>query len=182
MKKETYDAMREEALTYYDRANIILTPQEREGIEIADFGLNDFEHVGLTLVTFVNTDRCCAKEMVLLSGQTCPEHSHIPLPEKNYPGKEETFRCRYGMVYLYVEGEETKDRKGRVPSGYEGTYTVFHEIVLGPGQQYTMEPDTKHWFQAGPQGAVVSEFSTPSFDEYDVFTDPDIERLPQVER
>lgn len=29
------------------------------------------------------------------------------MPEKNYPGKEETFRCRYGTVYLYVDGEPT---------------------------------------------------------------------------
>src|SRR6185437_11532858 len=46
-------------------------------------------------------ERCCAKELVLFPGQTCPEHRHPPLgPDK--PGKEETFRCRWGTVYLYV--------------------------------------------------------------------------------
>ena len=44
-----------------------------------------------------------------------------------------------------------------------------------------MEPDTLHWFQAGPEGAVISEFSTRSFDEYDIFTDPRIQRIPVVE-
>lgn len=38
-------------------------------------------------------------------------------------------------------------------------------------------PDTRHWFKAGPQGAVVSEFSTENTDEYDIFTDPRIKRL-----
>jgi D-lyxose ketol-isomerase len=33
-----------------------------------------------------------------------------------------------------------------------------------------------HWFQAGPEGAVISEFSTQSRDEADVFTDPRIVR------
>ena len=33
---------------------------------------------------------------------------------------------------------------------------------------------------AGEEGAVVSEFSTRSRDESDVFTDPDIQRPPQV--
>ena len=117
----------------------------------------------------------------MFPGQTCPEHTHAPIPEKKYPGKEETFRCRYGSVFLYVEGEETKGGRDQVPAGHEGTYTVFHQIVLHGGEQYTMEPNTKHWFQAGEEGAVISEFSTPSFDEYDIFTDPRIDRLPKVE-
>jgi D-lyxose ketol-isomerase len=37
-----------------------------------------------------------------------------------------------------------------------------------------------HWFQAGAEGAVVSEFSSTSRDEYDVFTDPRIVRIPVV--
>ncbi len=41
-------------------------------------------------------------------------------------------------------------------------------------------PDTLHWFQGGPEGAVVSEFSTRSTDEADVFTDPAIRRAPEV--
>jgi len=181
MTREEYEVLQARALEYYDKAGIVLTPQEKENIEVADFGLADIEHIGLILVTYVNTSRCCAKEMVLFPGMTCPEHTHAPIPEKDYPGKEETFRCRYGSVYLYVEGEPTQDMKGFVPEGYEGTYTVFHEIVLRAGEQYTMEPNTKHWFQAGEQGAVVSEFSTPSFDELDIFTDPKINRIPEIE-
>jgi D-lyxose ketol-isomerase len=53
-------------------------------------------------------------------------------------------------------------------------------VVLRPGDQYTLPPDTLHWFQAGPAGAVVSEFSTTSLDELDVFTDPEVRRLPEV--
>ena len=59
--------------------------------------------------------------------------------------------------------------------------TVFHEIRLLPGEQYTIMPNTLHWFQAGKDGAVVSEFSTHSTDETDVFTDPAIVRLPEIE-
>ena len=44
-----------------------------------------------------------------------------------------------------------------------------------------MHPNTRHWFQAGPDGAVVSEFSTKSLDEYDIFTDPRIRRIPEIE-
>jgi len=50
------------------------------------------------------------------------------------------------------------------------------EIVLFPGDQHTIPPDTLHWFQAGDEGAVVSEFSTRSRDETDIFTAPQIVR------
>ena len=119
--------------------------------------------------------------MVLFPGQTCPEHSHVPISAIGYEGKEETFRCRYGTVYLYVEGEATGNSRGKIPAGYEGTYTVLHEIILRSGQQHTIYPDTRHWFQAGPEGAVISEFSTTSRDEYDIFTDKNIKRQPVID-
>jgi D-lyxose ketol-isomerase len=158
----------------------VLTPEEIANIEVADFGLEDLDHTGLQLVVYINTERCCAKELVLFPRQTCPEHRH---PEINgEPGKEETFRCRWGAVYLYVAGEATPEaeRHARPPRGREAAYTVFNEIVLKPGEQYTIMPDTLHWFQAGDDGAVVSEFSTQSRDEFDIFTAPEIQRIPVV--
>jgi D-lyxose ketol-isomerase len=134
-------------------AGIVLTPAEREAIEVADFGLGRLEEIGLQVVVYVNTERVCAKELVLFPGQTCPEHRHPPF--EGTPGKEETFRCRRGTVYLNVED---------------------NELVLQPGDQFTIPPDTLHSFRAGDEGAVVSEFSTESRDELDVFTDPHIVR------
>ena len=52
----------------------------------------------------------------------------------------------------------------------EGVFNVWHEIVLKPGEQYTLAPNTLHWFQAGPEGAIVSEFSSSSRDRFDIFT------------
>ena len=43
-------------------------------------------------------------------------------------------------------------------------------------EQVAVPPDTLHWFRAGAEGAVVSEFSTQSRDELDVFSDPQIVR------
>ena len=57
----------------------------------------------------------------------------------------------------------------------EQYFTCMKEIVLKPGEQYTIMPNTLHWFQAGPEGAVVSEFSTKSRDEFDIYTDPRID-------
>ena len=161
----------EKALVMYEKAGIVLTEDEKKNIEIADFGLNDLENTALTLVTYINTDRCCAKEMVLLPGQTCPEHRHPNTDAA--PGKEETFRCRWGKVYLYVEGEPAANPHTQPP---KGVYTVSHEVVLNPGEQYTIYPNTLHWFKSGEEGAVISEFSTHSSDETDIFSDPAIIR------
>ncbi len=181
MKKSVAQAARKRALEFYDAAAIALTEAERNSIEIADFGLGNLEETGLQLITYINTDRCCAKEMVLFPGQTCPEHIHTPVEEIGYPGKEETFRCRYGTVYLYVSGEPAEHPVCQPPASHKDYYTVWHEVILHPGEQYTIFPGTKHWFQGGANGAVVSEFSTRSFDEYDVFTDPAIVRIPTEE-
>jgi D-lyxose ketol-isomerase len=146
-------AARKRAAGMLAEAGIVLTPGEREAIEVADFGLGRIEEVGLQIVVYVNTDRVCAKELVLFPRQTCPEHRHPPVDGD--PGKEETFRCRSGRVHLHLGDEE---------------------IVLDPGDQHTIPPDTLHWFRAGDEGAIVSEFSTRSRDDTDVFTDRRIVR------
>ncbi len=83
-------------------------------------------------------------------------------------------------VWLYVEGEPDAIMHAHVPLGREPNYTVFHEIELSPGEQYTIPPDTWHWFQAGDEGASVSEFSSTSRDEFDIFLDPRIKRIPEI--
>ena len=168
-------AARRRACGMLEAAGIALTRAEREAMEVVDFGLPMHAQLGLQIVVYVNTARVCAKELVLFPGQTCAEHRHPPFD--GTPGKEETFRVRVGMVYLHVEGEPTRDPLARPPLADRGVYTAQCEIVLGPGDQHTVPPNTRHWFQAGPGGAIVSEFSTQSRDDLDVFTDPTIRRV-----
>jgi D-lyxose ketol-isomerase len=151
----------EEAQAYaaaeLEAAGVALADAERARIEVADFGLSRLREQGLMLLVYVNTDRYCAKELVLYPGQTCPEHRHPPFA--GTPGKEETFRCRRGSVTLSVDGRQ---------------------IPLEPGEQFTIPPDTLHSFTAGPHGAVISEFSSTSRDDLDVFTDPNVQRATVV--
>ena len=179
MKKSEVLATREKARQILADAGFTLTCAEAADIEVIDCGLNQLATEGLELVTYINTDRYCAKELVIFPGQTCPEHRHPPIDGD--PGKQETFRCRRGLVWLYVEGTPSTTFQATVPKGSEPYYTVFHEITLRPGDQYTVPPNTRHWFQAGLEGAVVSEFSSPNRDELDVFTDPRIHRTPIIE-
>jgi D-lyxose ketol-isomerase len=197
---EMYESARLRALEYLGKAGIVVSEHERRSIQVAEYNMGDIDSIGLELVVYVNTERCCAKELILFPGQTCPEHRHPPVEGEQ--GKEETFRCRWGEVFLYIPesqedeavsvhstmseggghtGSATRSGArggsrlhGKTPAGYEEYFTCSKEIVLKPGDQFTIPPDTLHWFRSGPEGAVVSEFSTRSRDEADVYTDPRI--------
>lgn len=177
MTRAEFDRQVSRTLELFDKAGVVLTDEEKKNIEVCDHSIGIVEKVGIQLFTYVNTERVCAKEIALTPWQTCPEHKHVPT--NGMAGKEETFRCRYGKVFLYVPGDgRREDIQARIP---ETDVSVFHEIVLTPGEQYTIMPETFHWFQAGEGGAVISEFSTKSTDETDEFTDPRLIREPNIE-
>jgi D-lyxose ketol-isomerase len=174
MSPQQIESARQRTRQILANAGIILSPAESTNIEIADLGLDRLEEEGLQIVVYANNERYCAKEIVLFPRQTCPEHRHPPFG--GGPGKTETFRVRHGIVWLYVEGLPASDLKAVIPASSRDYYTVFHEIELRPGSQFTILPNTKHWFQGGEEGAIISEFSSTSRDELDIFTDPRVRR------
>lgn len=180
MTSKEVQRAREKAYRFLQKAKIVITQKEKENMEVSDFGLNDFKHLGFAIIVYENNERYCAKELILLPRQICPEHRHPKVSEKNI-GKQETFRCRWGEIYLYVKGDPTPKPKAVLPEGHKKYFTAWHEVILKPGDQYTLPPDNLHWFQAGDKGGIVSEFSSTSTDENDIFTNPDIRRSPQIE-
>lgn len=178
LTKDEIEAARMQAVRYFAAAGIVLTEKEKQEIEIADFGLGDLYRIGLEVLVYINTERVCAKELVMFPGQTCPEHIHPTI--NGVPGKEETFRCRWGKVHLYVDGTIVGNKYIDGLGEHAAFLRCAKEIVLMPGDQYTIMPDTNHWFRAGEEGAVVSEFSTRSTDELDRFTDPEINRFTVI--
>lgn len=179
LERSEFEGARRRTRQYLADTGIVLTSEEAARIEVADFGLSQLDRYGLELITYINTERVCAKDLVLFPRQTCPEHRHPPVGDDS--GKEETFRCRKGVVFVYLPGEPTAEPRAQLrEDAHRAFFTVFHEYILSPGEQVTIPPNTLHWFQAGDEGAVVSEFSTRSRDEFDIFTDPAIVREPQV--
>lgn len=156
------------------KTGLILTSEEIDTMEVADFGLSELDISGAQILTLVNTDQIAVKLLVMLPNQTEPEHTHVRIG--NYNGKEETIRCEWGELYLFIPGEMTGEPKGSPPAHRRSTYTVWHEVVLQPGEQTTLSPNTPHWFQGGPQGAVIWSFSTKATDGKDVFSDSSIVR------
>jgi len=174
MKEKELSIAKSNIINIFKSSDMVFTQKEFDTIEVTDFGLNDFYNIGLGVIIYINTEKVCAKELSMTPFQICPQHVHPKI--NNAEGKEETFRCRCGEVYLYVSGEKRKDLKTKIPEKYKDKFNVFHEIILKPGDQYTLKSETWHWFQAGPAGAVISEFSTHSFDAQDIFFDKNIFR------
>jgi D-lyxose ketol-isomerase len=172
--RSEYNLARLRATEMLKQTGLVLRQEEIDEMEVADFGLSELEQSGAQILTLVNTDKIAAKLLVLFPHQTEPEHNHIRLGI--YEGKEETIRCEWGELYLYSPGEPTAQPHGNPPDHRRDTYTVWHEIVLRPGEQTTFQPNIPHWFQGGPQGSVIWSFSTKAVDAKDVFTDPTIVR------
>lgn len=170
----TKENARQKAVELFRKTAVSFRPEEFEKIEVADFGLNELEHSGGQILTLLSTDKIAVKLLAMLPGQILPEHRHPPLGD--YPGKEETIRCEWGLLYLYGPGEPAAQPRGVVPPHRRNTYTMWHETILHPGEQVSFPSNTPHWFQGGPEGAVVWSFSTMAIDVKDIFTDPQIIR------
>ena len=178
LTRTQYREAQRRALEYIKKADVFLSKGEEEKISVNDFGLSDLERQGGQILTFFNTTRLSAKVIVLFPWQILPEHWH-PAIEKDI-GKEEIFRVRWGELYLYVPGTPTPDPKAKLPPGEENHFTVRHEIIMKPGDQYIVAPQTVHWFQAGPEGVVIDDYSSTARDLQDGFTNPRIVRETKV--
>jgi len=167
----------EKSLQMIDAAGISLASTEPTKITAADFGLSHLQEEGIQILTMFETARVAGKILVLLPYQTIPEHWHPAVGDD--PGKEEIIRAISGDLYFYIPGEDSI-KEGFIVAGKENFYTMRNEVVLLPGEQLTLAPGTKHWFQAGEKGAVMYSFSTTVRDILDQFTDPGVVRETQI--
>jgi D-lyxose ketol-isomerase len=172
-----HDSAQARAAELIRHAGIAVTDAEGRSIEVADFGLGHLDREGAQILTLLQTDRISVKVLVLLAHQTEPEHWHPPVGEDL--GKEETVRVVSGTLHLFREGEGVL-AGGVIPEGKEGVYTCRREVVLRPGDQVTLPPGEKHWFQARAEPVVMYSFSTVARDTLDRFSDPAVERVTSV--
>jgi D-lyxose ketol-isomerase len=175
---QEFKAAQKQAAQMIKEAGILITLEEEEKIDVADFGLSNLAKEGIQIFTYFATNRISAKVLVLLPNQTEPEHWHPPVDDD--PGKEEIIRAISGNLRFYIPGEG-EIKEGFIPQGQEDVYTLTNEIIMKPGDQLILPPGTKHWFQAGNEGAVMYSFSTCVRDGFDKFTDPKIVRATKIQ-
>lgn len=113
---------------------------------VLDFGLGDFQRVGLIEYWIANEAAAgyCGKYLFVFDGQTCPRHQHRV--------KHETF---------FVV-------KGRMAVEYDG-----RRIELGEGGLLPVSPSKPHSF-TGMGPALLLELSMPCRIDDNYFDNPDI--------
>ena len=107
------------------------------------YGLERFAEHGLTMLNIVNREYA-KKLLIVLAGQTNPEHYH--------ERKEETFHLLYGEVDVTLDDEPR---------------------VLRTGDVLTVERGVRHSF-GSRTGAVIEEISTTHYGPDSFYTDPAI--------
>lgn len=176
--RKEYLKAQEKAAQMMIGAGIVISQKEIDEMDVADFGLSNLSVEGAQILSLFDTDKVAARVIALFPGQTEPEHWHTG--RGDYEGKQETLRMIKGTLYLYLPGEDTLSL-GKIPEGKDAFYTVRREIIMKPTDVVTMPVGQKHWFQAGPEGAVFYTMSTTASEAWDPFTDPNIVRKTVIQ-
>mgnify|MGYP000805963747 FL=1 len=101
------EAAKEAFLDMFKFYGVPYTPLMEKDIWFTDFGLGDFENVGMGGIFWVNNEeqRYFAHAIYLLPGQMIPEHAHVAT---KFPAKHESWMVEKGWAYNFSEiGEET---------------------------------------------------------------------------
>lgn len=159
-----------QALDLSAKSHFPLSVAEIQAIRINDFGLNNLPVEGFAFVDLLRTERVRTTLMIFLPDQTLPQHKHPPY--ENEAGKEESVRVLWGQFMVCVEGGDTPGIEDMIPHGKADYYTARKAVVLETCMQYTIPPDTAHWFHAGPEGAVVLACQNRVDEERNLFYDP----------
>lgn len=101
------EAAKEAFLDMFKFYGVPYTPLMEKDIWFTDFGLGDFENVGMGGIFWVNDPEYgyFAHAIYLLPGQMIPEHAHV---KTAFPAKHESWMVNHGWVYNFSEvGDET---------------------------------------------------------------------------
>lgn len=148
------------------------TPLMEKDMWITDFGLGDFENVGMGGIFWVNDaeHNYFAHEIYLLPSQMIPEHAHV---KTKYPAKFESWLMQKGWCYNFnAVGEETPNCP-QLPESQKGMITSKNFVIQPAGDlQHLKKSETFHFLMAGPEGAVVSEYASYHDNDGLRFTNP----------
>ncbi len=175
MNAEQIKTVKAEVENLIQKSGLILSQNEWAQLTVNDFGLGDFYKEGFTFIDLLRSPQIRVCLLVLLPNQTLPQHVHTPY-EGEAEGKEETLRVLYGHTKVYIEGQIETDVK--IPEGKDAYYTALKEIPLNAGGQFSIPPQVKHWFKAGPEGSVNMTFQKRVDESKNIFDDPNSTGCP----
>jgi D-lyxose ketol-isomerase len=160
-----------------EKAGYPISDNVRKNLAVADFNLGRFSEVGMGFVLWVDDKEgnYASLEIFLLPDQVIPEHWHVAIEGEGVKPKMESWIVRWGSTFTYGEGEPTAKLGVKIHDSEAQYLTVKHETALKVGDVTgTKRAEEKHWQQAGPQGAIVTEVSTYHTGAAVRFTNPKI--------
>ena len=149
----------------FQRMNYSLTDSLRGNPEfwVADFGLGDFERVGMGGIFFFNNKefRYFGHDIYLLPNQMIPEHFH--LAAEDMPAKHESWQVRHGSIFNFGKGGElTPNVEAMLPKSQLADNAItcfnFKEMHVGDQDVLTGIGDP-HFMMGGSNGAIVTEYA-----------------------
>ncbi len=170
MNPELEKEVRSEYSDLLVKSGFPISKNELEMLEVNDLGLGDIRKEGFAFIDILRTKRLRITILMLLPNQSLPQHVHPPYEEEI--GKEETIRVIFGQTKVYSAKNNQEDEPILIPTGKEKYYTARHETKLEQGQQFTVTPNTNHWFQGGSEGAVNICFQNRVDETRNIFFDP----------
>lgn len=154
---------------FYD---VPFTPLMEKDMWVTDFGLGDFENVGMGGIFWVNDAEhgYFAHEIYLLPSQMIPEHAHV---KTKFPAKFESWMVQKGMCYNFsAVGEETANCP-KLPESQKGFVTSKNFVEQQLGELiHLKKSETFHFLLAGPEGVIVSEWASYHDNDGLRFTNP----------
>ncbi len=130
---------------------------------VLDFGLGDFEHVGMGGIIWFNNKefRYFGHDIFLLPGQMIAEHFH--LAAEDMPAKHESWQVRYGSIFNFsVGGEKKPSVLAMLPKSQLDDNAIscfqFKEMNVGDMDSLSGIGDP-HFMMGGKEGAIVTEYA-----------------------
>jgi ABC-type sugar transport system, auxiliary component len=126
---------------------------------VTDFGLGDFENLGMGGIFWVNDQEhgYFAHAIYLLPGQMIPEHAHV---KTDFSPKFESWMVTKGWAYNFSEiGEETPNPPA-IPASH-GAIKSKNFVIQNVGAViHLKKAESYHFLLAGPEGAIIDEWAS----------------------
>jgi len=140
---------------FYD---IPFTPLMEKDMWVVDFGLGDFENVGMGGIFWVNDKEhnYFAHAIYLLPGQMIAEHAHV---KTEFAPKFESWMVTKGWAYNFSEIGDATPNAPSIPAS-AGPVKSKNFVVQKVGEVvHLKKEETFHFLMAGPEGAIVDEWA-----------------------
>lgn len=138
--------------------NVPFTALMEKDMWVTDFGIGDFEHVGMGGIFWINDPeyKYFAHAIYLLPGQMIPEHAHVAT---EFPAKHESWMVEHGWVYNCSEIGDPNDLVPEIPSSH-GPIKCTNATIQNVGDVLRLKKlESFHFMMAGDEGAIVDEWA-----------------------